>query len=778
VTQLEAKRRIGRSWTGLATAHAVVGAFAVALCFVPLFDLLGFEFAAAIGWCLAYVSGWRACASGTRARTAAPAPFPGEALLRTAVENLTLAATPLAIIALHALRVPTCNWSAGLAFYALFPLPAIAYGTALGFGLGLALPVRRARAAFVLWSLVTYAWAIGRLLTEPPKFAFNAFVGYFPGPIYDSEVAIGRSLLAARGVVLCEAALFALLAALGWEGKRWRWREIGHRWRGERALLGGFAIAIAGVLTLAVFFAAPLGLSIDREFIQRTLGGRVETAHCTVFYDRSTTPAARARRLADEHEARWIQLAAWFGVEPGRKIRSYVYASAEQKKRLMGAAGTSFEDALHDEFHINASSEDPHPVLTHEMAHIFAAQIDPWVPVCWKIGIHEGIAVAAEWDEECVRLEMTPHQACAAMDSLGLLPDLERSLSAIGFWTLPEARAYTACGSFVRFLVDTRGLERFKVLWRRGDFERAYGTSLVALLDEWKAMLARTTVGPAEMRRAERLFRPPAIFAVACAHEQARLEARAAQALGSGDATTAAALYERLGEIDARNPERALALARARLRAGDPVAAAEAALAVVDAAGGGASGVSAERAWRLLGDAGWVAEASGARVLGAPPESCFARAARLASSSADARASEVALAVLADPRLRNVLGDYLADRGLPDAAGLARLVSARLAAPESGLPRYLLGRRLFFAGEFLAAAAEMDAALATQDLGPQARWAALELRAQAWFRVGRVEVTQRFFEELSREATPEWRSRGISDWVRRCRLEPQGQPGT
>jgi len=53
---------------------------------------------------------------------------------------------------------------------------------------------------------------------------------------------------------------------------------------------------------------APLGLSVDRGYIQHRLGGRAESAHCVLYYDRTVISEARAARLLCEHEQRWQQL--------------------------------------------------------------------------------------------------------------------------------------------------------------------------------------------------------------------------------------------------------------------------------------------------------------------------------------------------------------------------------------------------------------------------------------------------------------------------------------
>lgn len=744
-------------------AHLLVGAAALALGWVPLFGLLGFEYAAAMGWFLAHVSGLRAARAASRARVDIPRPFPGEILLRTGAVNLSLLLPPLAIAGLHALRVPNCNWAEGLRFYALLPLPAVLYGTSCGFAAGLA--ARRARAAFLLWSLLVHAASIAWLLVEPPKFSFNPFVGFFPGPIYDSEIPVTATLVVARGRVVMQALLVVLAAVLAWDGRALRAAQALRAWRGERAVLGAAAVLVATALLALEFHLGALGVRPTRGGIQRGLGGTLRGAHVDLHYDRAALAPGRAAALLDEHEMRWEQLASLFQVAPAH-VGSYVYASAEQKKRLMGAGATSFEDALHDEFHINAAAEVPHPVLTHEMAHIFAAAIDRWRPVCLRMGIHEGIAVAAEWKEESARLELTPHQACVAMESLGVLPDLEKTLSAWGFWTQPGARAYTAAGSFVRHLVDAYGMPRFHILWRSGgDFRAAYGKSLRVLLGEWRTALAAAPVGPRELRRAERLFRPPAIFQQPCAHELARLEAEAAAALAAGDAPRAADLYRRLATVDPENAEHTLDLAAAELRAGRLDPARAAARSIVDATRPDLR--VEDRAWRLLAEVAWLRDD---RV---EADSCYARAASLASSSADRRLCEVARAALADPRL-TPLREYLCDLGRSEAAGIAAVARARQAAPDSPWPRYLLGRRLYLAGEAGAAADELRGAVevgpagGTAALTRETHLAALDLLGRSQLLAGRPEEARAAFDRLLAEDLEPWRRLGLEDWRERC----------
>jgi hypothetical protein len=737
-------------------AAAVVAAAALALWPVPLYNRLGFEFAVAMCVIVTLVAGGRAAAAARAARgTAAstPAPFPGAALARVGLENCLLLVPPLIVQALRALVEPACDVRSGLAFYALLVVPAVVYGTGFGFTAGLA--CRRAIAAFAGWVLLVLLVDAVWLAVQPPKFTYDPIIGFFPGPLYDAEIPLDATLVVARAGAVLQALAAVALSVLAWDGRRLAWRQIGRRLQGERAALAWLAAPLVAAVVLLQVLAAPLGTRIHRGFIQRTLGGRIDTPHVRMYYDRATLAPPRAAALAAEHEARWAQLEVFFQSAPRRRIGSYVYASAAQKKRLMGAGDTSFEDAFHDEFHINMSSDDPHPVLMHEMAHIFAAQIDPWVPVNWKMGIHEGIAVAAEWGDESARLEMTPHEACAAMDSLGLLPEIERVLSAWGFWTQPGARAYTACGSFVRWLVDTRGMPRFRRLWRRGDFARAYGEPLSTLATAWRAEVRRVPPTAAQLRRAARLFGGGSIFSVPCAHEVAALARDAAARAAGGDAAGAESLWARVVALDPADASSRLEWARTRLRGGDAPGALALSRAV---AADDAARRLRDRACRLAGDAAWLQQQL------ALADSFYAAGAAIATGSAEARAFEVVRGVVADPRLAGLLAPALADVGAGEAAAVAALAAARAGAPDSPLPAYLLGRRLFLAGAFEAARAELDASLALGGLGPEATLAARELSARADLGAGRAgAAAARLAALAAAPELPEWRRLGLGD---------------
>ena len=146
-------------------------------------------------------------------------------------------------------------------------------------------------------------------------------------------------------------------------------------------------------------------------------------------------------------------------------------------------------------------------MLKHELAHVVAAEMAPGplhitargalLPVP---GLIEGAAVAAAWEGES---EATPHQWSRAMLDAGMAPRVS-TLAGLGFFASASVTAYTAAGSFCRWLHDSYGAERFRRLYATGDFEGAYGRPLTALERSWHGFLRTVPVSERTQRRSSR----------------------------------------------------------------------------------------------------------------------------------------------------------------------------------------------------------------------------------------------------------------------------------
>lgn len=688
----------------------VLSSVALTLTFAPLLGSLGFEFAFVIGLFASVAAADLGAAFVRRARDPQTHPVERRARrgrlvfwlwARAALVALALLVPPLVIVSANALRVRQCDWVQGSTFYVLLPGLSVLYATAAGVASGLLFWSRPRLGVAAAWLVVLGSIALGvaRFYFGPPVFAYDPFAGYFPGTLYDEHVELGAPFFWARlyQAALATVALAACASLLDPDTLGVR-RKAGLAWRPLAVALAAGTVGAALGLN-----ADRLGFAASADDIARALGGRLETEHFVIHYPKGAPFAAYIDAIGREHEFRYAQVERVFGTAPNGKIRSFYFASADEKRRWMGAQQTEMAKPWRREIYLQHDAF-PHDSLRHEIAHVFAGTFgDPvfrvsvkwlgWPPVWFNVGLIEGAAVAADWP---TRASMTPHQAVRAMLDRGRLPPIARILQP-GFFRFSAAQSYTAAGSFVRFLIDRYGPEKFRAFYRSGgtpaDAVRIYGRPLEALEHEWHDEVRRTPLGEDDRAVAEERFRRPGILGRPCPRAVARRLVRAQALLGHGDAEGAIQVLDRICRDDPDEPGHRLTLAAALERAGrlDEAAALARTIGETD----DLPPPLRVRALLFLGDLlARRGDLSGARA-------AVERALALPCDEAQRRNLLVRRRALADGAPGSAeLRDYLVARGPdgrePDPVVLvARAQEVARALPESGLGPYLEGRVLF-----------------------------------------------------------------------------------
>ena len=523
------------------------GVLALILANTPLFNILAFEFCAVLALSISF-AGAHVGLTTIRQMKRQPDALTGSAgqivtrcFWNALVFNFGLLVLPLGIILLNALRVKNCNFGEGFLFFFLLPIISCLYATAAGIFFGFWIKRRwLAYLAYLGYLAISCVPVVINLIFHPPVFAYHPTFGYFPGPIYDFIIPITSTLLIARAETLLWTALFFGLTVSICEISRdtelmpqLRW----HKLFSPLTKRVGLYLLIICVIGFQ-FYAGALGIRPTRGDIAEALGGFRETAHFEIFYARELQ--TQIDRIAEDCEFRYAQVAAYLMPEGGklsRKVRAYIYASTQQKKQLTGAGNTSVEDPFGHGFHIHAQGF-PHPVLKHELAHVFTV---PWSPlkVSLKIGLHEGIAVAADWDEG----RLTAHQWTKAMRQMEIAPPLS-AIMGIGFWGHAGSRSYLMAGSFVRFLVDTYGIEKFKGVFPTGNFVKHYAKDLPSLEREWVNFLESVPLQDEDIAYANYRLKQRSVFERVCAHEMAVLRDTAWHAYSRKDFVTAVETFE------------------------------------------------------------------------------------------------------------------------------------------------------------------------------------------------------------------------------------------
>lgn len=554
---------------------SIFGVLALVLTTIPLFNILAFEFCAIITLCIAF-----ACAhvAMTEFQTMKRNPdnlsgSSSQVILgcfwRALKANAVLLITALIIILLNSFRIKNCNFGEGFLFFLILPTLSCITVTAAGLFFNVWIQKRwLAYLVYLVFLLISCIPVVINLIFHPPVFAFHPILGYFPGPIYDFVISITNTLLIARGETVIWGLLFLTILIYTCEIGRetgfvpkLRWRNL-IQFSSKNSLWRVTAICVLIILVIGIeAFSGKLRIRPTRGDIAQALGGYRETAHFEIFY--ATEIQDEIDLFADDCEFRYAQLSDYLQTESSRKVRAYLYASPEQKKKLIGAGSTFVEDPFGYGFHIH-SSGFPHPVLKHELAHVLTADWSPW-KVSLNVGVHEGIAVAADWDEG----RLTVHQWAKAMRQLKVAPPLS-SVMGIGFWRHAGSRSYLLAGSFIRFLVDTYGLDELKHAFPFGNLSKSYVKDLSALEAEWVKFLSNEVpLQDTDMAYAERRLKRGGIFEQVCAHEMAALRNKAWQAYYRSDFTSAIDIFHQMLSDEPENPRTLLGLMFSAFKIGD-----------------------------------------------------------------------------------------------------------------------------------------------------------------------------------------------------------------
>jgi hypothetical protein len=710
---------------------ALLTAVSVVCAFLPLTDHLGYELAEIVALCagaFGAAPGVAAARAEIRRNQADAAPALGAAVLA----GLAALTIPVGIILLNGLRRPVCDPLAGLVLYVALAVPSGALAAALGVACGFAAHRRAGWIVAAVFAATLFAalWPIAR---GPQIFAFHHLGGWFPGPIYDEAIRPTRPLWIFRAGTILYAGACAGAALLAGPGRR--------RTAGLVALVACGAPAAWLSLHAERFHFRASAAGLDAE-----LGGSLRTEHLVLHFPREKTEQDR-RLLARDAEVSWRAVREFAGLPPeAAPVDVFLYRSAEEKRRLTGAADTSFTKPWLRQVHTN-DAPAPHPVLRHELAHAAFAEIAPGpfgVPGgLWpQMALVEGAAVAADWPPG----EFTVHEEARALRDLKLLPDLRRLFAPARFYGESGARAYAAAGSAIRFLWQSRGPAGFRETYSRGVRD------LDGLAAAYGAFLDGVPSQPRAVALAQQRFAAPGIVHRPCPHEVAELEQQAQRA---GDPRAAVRLWSRCAQLEPDDPRLLLQLRRAQLRAGDEAAALETERRAMSH-----PKLSQPLRAALLtesGDQAWrKGDAAGAR-------SRYEEARALAQPEPQARALAARLWALHDPdrwaALRRLLAD--GDSG-PETLGLLRDLEAR--EPAEGLPPYLVAKQSQNRGEWPDCARLAREALSLRLPGALFEQEALRMIGLASWHLGDVSSARDAFTRLGAGAPP-GRSLESSRWL-------------
>ena len=510
------------------------------LCFVPLFNIVGYESAAISGVVVSILSLFALAQNLKQERIEANS---YSSLVIFWLQSLSLLAPTLGVLALNGLRVETCAWGEGFFFWLLIPPVSMVLVQSLWM-LGIRIHHRFGWGMVLVSVLCEVSLFLWRLANEPPIARYEWLIGWFSGSIYDEALSVPTTLIIYRIYCLLCALLFVQLSMLQY-----------HR----RHIL---SVVSLGVVLLGLRNNGAEWMSMHTHAsVQKELGGRLETEHSIVYFSRTALSVKEQELLAKDIEFRYEELQRFFQEDPvqwkGRKMEIYVYPSSDVQQRLMGSRRTFVARPWTHQMHLRWT-EIGDSVLAHEMAHLFTAPFASWPfrlaskgGVGVDMGLVEGIAVAADWSPD----ELNPHYASAALRAMDKAPNLRDLFAPTGFWSQPSGKAYTMMGSFVRWLIEEYGIASWKKLYRGSGFTEAYGIPVEDLISQWELFLDGLPLDERAKSIASHRYARRSIFEKVCARSLSETKRRAEKAEHEEEYELANQLYREVLEREPDNPK-------------------------------------------------------------------------------------------------------------------------------------------------------------------------------------------------------------------------------
>lgn len=490
-------------------SFALVLIVSITLTFFPLIGTLGFEFSATSAILLSFLSVFVSSSliSSSLLRDRARKDL-SDAIGSIFIINFLLLLLAYVIGLASSVIKEDCFIKEGSMFFVLIPVVSVFFSATLGMLTGY-LFGRKGIFIGLLLILVIAFYALWHLYNGVSIFVYNPIFGFFPGPLYDEAIPITQTLIISRINILLWGILLLLVLRII--------SGFGH------SLIKVWDVILFIIVAISIVVISTnkpeIGISYSRDYITgNILSDSLETENFIIYFAPGTPEAKNIELIAMDHEWRYKQLEEYLDVNSSEKTTSYIYPDIETRKKVSGAGETTVANPIHNEIHLVYDSF-PHPILKHELVHVMSGEFgNDILKLSPKIGLLEGIAVAADWRGK----RFTPHQWAKVMLEMDIAPEI-KDIVGFGFWYAPSEVSYTIMGSFSRYLIDTYGIEDYKKVYKTGNFS-AYNKSIDELSLEWKDYLTTIEVPPETKAIAEARFSRPSIFQATCPRKVAQLK--------------------------------------------------------------------------------------------------------------------------------------------------------------------------------------------------------------------------------------------------------------
>ena len=388
---------------------------------------------------------------------------------------------------------PRCQFAGGASFYWITWTPTALFGAVVGSIAGF----RRWR----WWK--TLLLVLGIIVLSLAQDGIQGWRGMRVADLVVGEpVALDqRAAIEASTFHIHQRLFILLVTAALWQWAVWSARRnqpdgTGRNAQSTRVARNQADLLLGLVFSVTITFGSHVGIGWGRGAMLSYLSAEKKTEHFTICYPPSGDAANNIDQVASHAEWCWDNLCRRWGIAPQKKVALYCFNNYGDMHEHTGMGAHAVVRSV-----FLSSGEAVGDTMLHELVHALHIELHPRWTTIFNRGIEEGVAEAfsayyADLPEA--------HQREAGALKHDRLPGATQFMDLLGFWTIREGNAYSAAGSFIGFLVQQYGMDKFREFTRSLDYEKAYGCSLAELDKAWRAFLSSVSVDlETQMRAAE-----------------------------------------------------------------------------------------------------------------------------------------------------------------------------------------------------------------------------------------------------------------------------------
>ncbi|KAB2908348.1 MAG: hypothetical protein LC102_03540 [Ignavibacteriales bacterium] len=361
------------------------------------------------------------------------------------------------------------GFASGLKYYLLFSATAPIVGSAIA-AVVLLTKVEAKRIFFTIFFLILlFSWFIDFYYYHQ-FFLYNAIFTWYPGVIYDEYVPLTGSIILYRFVIL----LLSGVAIAVEFYQRYRVKEE------NRKKIGWLFVFVLPVVSLLL--SAPLGLVTNESALYEGFQKSITTQH---FVIHSEVPLSNSEQtlVARMHELSYKNLARFFGTKPRQKLVSVIFKDNPSKKARLGVENADITKPWKRTMFTTIDNLER--TLTHEMAHLFAAEFGTGlfdIAAGFDPGLTEGAATAA--DGFIAGYFVDDFMSAVQRSKYKVNPN--DVFPGMSFFSVNPTLAYALSGSVCRFIIDQYSSSKFKRFYSSGSAENAFGVDIAQILEKWE----------------------------------------------------------------------------------------------------------------------------------------------------------------------------------------------------------------------------------------------------------------------------------------------------